>query len=629
MPWESVARPSLATGTLCALARRTGYRCTALHLNLNLAGKIGLETYQAFAETLELFPLGEHLFAVDLFGTDVLDSTAYLARFGGVEASAGEDPDPLHVLRDRDIPDYLTEAAQAVLRLAPDVVGFSCTFNQVLPSLALARRLKAARPGVTVIFGGACVHGAMGLSYAEGFPEWIDYVFTGEADDSFLAWLDAFDSGEPARAIAGVAGGPEYLQPRLTHDLDRLPVPEFDEFFAQREALEEEGFLLPEVRHLPYESSRGCWWGEKHHCTFCGLNNQGMTYRRKSPERVVAELEALAQVHGLTSFMAADNILDFRAYRELLLNIEKSPVDYDLFYEIKANVRRADIATLRRAGVWRVQPGVESFADHVLELMRKGVTGLRNVQLLKWLQEYGVAVDYNILIGFPGETSDDYEELIRVMRSIPHLPPPNGRATIVRVDRFSPFFDDAEALGIRGMRAADYYRHLIPEQRLEPERYAYFFDRDLDDLDRFENEISEVNRIMTDWKAGDTQKRARLGAGFIEVVTYSERRMRRRVLRGLEAQIFLLSDAQVTRDELRRRLTSQHDGEHVDGTVDELLAAEILVGAGDSVVGAIPFAEPHSDFELNDWAGVTRLGWDGLAPAAGRRASRARHAEVA
>jgi ribosomal peptide maturation radical SAM protein 1 len=617
MPWESVLRPSLAIGILVAVARRAGHECSALHLNLDLAARIGADVYEAFAETFELFPLGEHLFAVDAFGRSKLASEAFLARFGADASRPGGSGDPLYALRDRDIPAFLDDAARTVAGGAPDVVGFTCTFNQVLPSLALARRLKQLLPGVTILLGGACVHGPMGAAYAETFRGLVDYVFTGEADESFPAWVDAYADREPHRRIPGVAAGSHRQPARLTHDLDALPTPDFTAFFERRDGLEAAGAALPYVRHLPFESSRGCWWGQKHHCTFCGLNNDGMLFRRKSPERVVSELETLARRHGTTRFMAADNILDFKAYGDLLERLARSPLDYDLFYEIKANVRRRDVAALRRAGVWRVQPGIESFSDHVLALMRKGVTALRNVQLLKWLHEYGVSVDYNVLVGFPGETRQDYCDAVGVMRAIHHLPPPNGRSTRIRVDRFSPFHDSSESLGIRGVTAAWYYPHLIPEELVRPEAYAYFFDHDLGYLEHLQTCIEEVNDEIVAWKAADTDRRARLGAGFIEVLTYAGGRTRRHALRGLEAAVFVEADAQLTIRELRRRVPAGPP-EAFEAALANLQDLGILLRVGDNVLSVVPFAEPHSEEELGTWASAN------VASASRRLRTRAR-----
>lgn len=623
MPWESASRPSLALGTLTALAERAGFSCTSRYLNLDLAATLGGDEYERFAEDLELFPLGEHLFAVDLFGSDVLESETYLEGWGPQLAEHGLTAARVRQLRDVVVPDFLTGAVERVAAQGPDVVGLTCTFNQVLPSLALAHRLKRARPGVTVLLGGACVHGAMGVAYARAFGDCIDHVFTGEADDSFLEWLDLAELGQETTAVWGVvAAGPSasaaHAPARPTWTLDDLPVPQYEPFFEQRGLLDAGPGRLPPVRHLPYESSRGCWWGEKHHCTFCGLNNEGMTYRRKSPDRVVRELATLARAHGLTSFMAADNILDFRSYQDLLARLAADPVDYHLFYEIKANLRRDDVAALRRAHVLRVQPGIESFSDHVLALMRKGITSLGNVQALKWLHEFGVAVDYNILVGFPGETAADYQSALALMRRLWHLPAPGSGPTIARVDRFSPFFEEPEALGIRDVRPAAHYRHLIPVDRLAAGDYAYFFDRDLTDLQAVGDEVVAMDAVIAGWRASTARRRARLGPGFVEVLTQVHGTVDREVLRGTRAALFVLCDAHRSVARLRTQLAAT-DGASFDTDLAALVDAGIVLVDETHAVTAIPFAEPHLEADLRHWlaAYVPELAVPALDPAAG------------
>lgn len=600
MPWESAARPSLAIGTLVELARNAGFDCSVQHLNLVLSAKLG-PAYDAFAENVALFPLAEHFFAADLFGTTPLDSEDYLARFGGGAAAEGEAADPLHELRDRDIPAFLEEAARTIALSKPDIVGFTCTFNQVLASLALARRLKILLPEVTILFGGACVHGKMGQAYAKMFPQWIDYVFTGEADDSFPEWLEAYGAGEPDRPIRGIASRHGFQAGRPTANLDRLPMPTFDEFFDQRSKLEATGVVMRHVRHLPYESSRGCWWGESHHCTFCGLNNEGMLFRRKSSQRVVAELECLVERYGVTSFMASDNILDFKAYTGLLGDLAATEIDLDLFYEIKANVTRANVAALRDAGVRRVQPGIESFSDHVLKIMRKGITALQNVQALKWLQEYGIDVDYNMLIGFPGETREDYISAIAIMRAIPHLPPPNGTAIPVRVDRFSPFFEDSDALGIRNVRAAESYRHLIPPELGAAENYAYFFDHDQSELDAFAAEIDAMNDVMTRWKSRQVERRARLGKGCVELLEAADSGRTRYIMRDIEALIFVLSDRVTSLSQLTEKLTAIADPATIRAAVVRMAEASAVYVSDDYLVATVAYAVPHTQVRLSRW----------------------------
>jgi len=132
-----------------------------------------------------------------------------------------------------------------------------------------------------------------------------------------------------------------------------------------------------------------------------------------------------------------------------------------VFFEVKANLRRHHVAQLARSQVLRIQPGIESLSDHVLGLMRKGTTQLRNVQLLKWCREYGVAVDWNLLYGFPGETDAEYDAMLALLPRIAHLQAP-GACGPIRMDRFSPYFDAPEAFGLAAVRPLPVYRFLYP-----------------------------------------------------------------------------------------------------------------------------------------------------------------------
>ena len=67
----------------------------------------------------------------------------------------------------------------------------------------------------------------------------------------------------------------------------RTSIPDFDDYFGAAQAPS----YCDTVVRLSAESSRGCWWGAKSHCTFCGLNGGTMAFRAKSAERFAAYQE--------------------------------------------------------------------------------------------------------------------------------------------------------------------------------------------------------------------------------------------------------------------------------------------------------------------------------------------------
>src|SRR5262249_30613673 len=141
---------------------------------------------------------------------------------------------------------------------------------------------------------------------------------------------------------------------------------------------------------LPLETSRGCWWGAAHQCTFCGLNGSSLGFRSKSSERVLAEIRELEERHGISDFEVVDNILDMGYFKTLVPALAGEERRRHIFYEVKANLTRAHVEALQRAGITWVQPGIESLHTEVLRLMDKGISGWQNVQLLKWTREFGV-----------------------------------------------------------------------------------------------------------------------------------------------------------------------------------------------------------------------------------------------
>ena len=92
--------------------------------------------------------------------------------------------------------------------------------------------------------------------------------------------------------------------------MNDLPLPNFAEYYEQREHFLPDSVVAKGGNiWLPYESSRGCWWGQKHHCTFCGISDPAITFRAKSPERVIEDLEILTARHPTNKLCVVDWIM--------------------------------------------------------------------------------------------------------------------------------------------------------------------------------------------------------------------------------------------------------------------------------------------------------------------------------
>ncbi|MBT8399201.1 MAG: RiPP maturation radical SAM C-methyltransferase, partial [Rhodothermia bacterium] len=257
-------------------------------------------------------------------------------------------------------------------------------------------------------------------------------------------------------------------------NLDELPFPNYDDYFDQLSR--STGRFDVE---LPFESARGCWWGAKHHCTFCGLNGADMTFRRKSPARLLEEVRSLYSRYGdrIRGMFDVSNILDMKYFDDFIPGLSRLAAsdDFYIFVETKSNLSRSQVAALADARVNRIQPGIESLSTPILRLMRKGCTSLQNIELLKWCQLSGVRPEWNLLYGFPGEDRDEYDRQIELMPLLHHLPPP-ANVGPVRVDRFSPYFETPEDFGITALCPQAPYRHVYRVPPDELDNIAYYFD---------------------------------------------------------------------------------------------------------------------------------------------------------
>ena len=253
-------------------------------------------------------------------------------------------------------------------------------------------------------------------------------------------------------------------------NMDDVPTPNYDDYFEATQSSKLSGYIHP---GLPVQTSRGCWWGQQHHCTFCGLNGESMTYRSKSPQLVLDEFDYLSQRYGTRNFIVVDNILDLRYLKTILPQLAEEKEPYKLFFETKVNLKREQMAALAAAGIRQIQPGIESMHDEILKLMDKGTTAILNVQFLKWARELGIFVGWNFLWGSSQEKDQWYFEMAEWLPEIFHLQPPGfGR---IQYHRFSPYHQRAQEFGLELEPYWTYSQvYPLPQELLVD--LAYFFE---------------------------------------------------------------------------------------------------------------------------------------------------------
>jgi ribosomal peptide maturation radical SAM protein 1 len=573
MPFADLGRPAIGVSLLKSAALEAGYTARIEYCNIQLADDLGAELYQRISSSFAPdLVLGEWFFAEDLFAGEIPDPEQYINRI--LSRHATEEQIVKIVAGRAVVSNYLDDCARRIAAHSPRLVGFTTTFHQTCASLAVAKRLQSLPDPPLIVFGGANCEGEMGLQMLQSFP-WIDYICCGEADISFPKLLDGVFRDGPMAVPGVLKQGRDIAVAKSEgiQDLNVLPYPDYDDYFAQ---METSRVGRKPIYHVVVETSRGCWWGAKHHCTFCGLNGDTMAFRSKSPQRAYDEITSLARKYEMQRVGFVDNILDMRYIDTLFPQLAENGMQLELFYEVKSNLRYDQVVKLHRGGMRQIQPGIESFSNQVLRLMEKGVTGLQNIQLMRWCEEVGLECSWNILGGFPEESPEEYQRMADMASLLVHLQPPISCGQI-RLDRFSPFHTRSDQFGFRRLRPSRAYFYVFPLGRREMQRLAYFFDfdyRDDRDPDSYMKPIRDAVRRWYTARAAAAP--AKLDAWFenTDCVRITDSRdssaSYEGELNGLAATLLFYCDTASTVDALARRSELAASAGEIESTLKAL-----------------------------------------------------------
>lgn len=337
-----------------------------------------------------------------------LDFTAYRTPFGllsmeEIERASGPGVDPFH--------DYVT--GTLIPRLAASgakVIGLSVCFpGQLQPAYAFASAIKRALPDVHVTCGGPGITQMLirlsGQRLARALGP-FDSACVFEGEHTLLALVKAIDEGTPLRTLTNVVlrdrlVGARWLAAHGMEDLKALPAPDF-------EGLPFERYFAP-VMVLPYDPTRGCYWGK---CTFChyGLAEVGTaSYRERDVALSLDHLRGLSQKHGTRFFYFSQDSVAPKTLVKLSQALIDDGLDIrwatDLKPEKYLTQERADI--LRKGGAVACALGVESGSPRVLELIDKGAPIEVVGDVIDRLSHAGIAAEAMCFTDFPTETHDE------------------------------------------------------------------------------------------------------------------------------------------------------------------------------------------------------------------------------
>jgi len=374
-------------------------------------------------------------------------------------------------------------------------------------------------------------------------------------------------------------------------DMGKVAIPIFDHYFSTIDELS----LSEHINSgLIVETSRGCWWGAKKHCTFCGLNGVSMEHRVKSSTSVIEEFSVLSKNYDINKFEVVDNILPMEYMKTVLPELSEKQ-EYNIFYETKSNLKKNHIEKLANAGIRWIQPGFESLNDDFLKLVAKGATAIQNISALKWCRNYGVRASWNLLCGAPNEQAHWYSEMAEILPLISHLQPPYRKLIKIRYVRFSPYFNNAEHYGLV-LEPLKSYQYIYPLAANKLSNIAYFFDEistkttDVFNIaNSFQYDLTEHNVLqhqVTQWSeswatAMPLMYMSDQGSQIVIIDTRKIATNLTHQLAGLKASIYRLCGEPIAKSRLKDKLSNEMaepmDNMKFDEALEYLVVNKLMI----------------------------------------------------
>ncbi len=289
----------------------------------------------------------------------------------------------------------------------PDVVATTSFTASITDAIKICRLAKEISPTIVTVLGN--VHAT--FCYDEILlhdNKSVDFIVRGEGEVTLVELLSCLNAGGNPGKVNGLAfwrDGGVQVTPKASYiqDLDSLPMAwdlvdwPIYKYRAKHDA-----------RLAIISSSRGC----KQQCSFCSQQLfWSQTWRARSPENVIAELELLSFTYGVEVVMLADEIPTFDRVRwERILDLmiaRRVPVKLLMETRVDDILRDADIMDkYRLASVDHIYVGVEAGTQETLDLFKKDTQVAQSKQAIDLINNADIVSETSFVLGMPDDTPE-------------------------------------------------------------------------------------------------------------------------------------------------------------------------------------------------------------------------------
>jgi radical SAM superfamily enzyme YgiQ (UPF0313 family) len=185
---------------------------------------------------------------------------------------------------------------------------------------------------------------------------------------------------------------------------------------------------------------RGC----PYTCRWCSRAVYGLTYRRRSPEKVVEELQKIKAEYNPDTIWFVDDVFTISHKWLSGFNEELKKNNLKIKFECISRADRMNeevIKVMKESGCFRVWIGAESGSQRIIDAMDRRVKVELVREMIKLTRNHGIEAGTFIMLGYPGETEEDIEETITHLKT---SNPDHFTITLAYPIKGTEFFEEIE-----------------------------------------------------------------------------------------------------------------------------------------------------------------------------------------
>lgn len=313
---------------------------------------------------------------------------------------------------------FIRNMTDAILRHTPRCVSFYTLWPHYHIMLRLARELKKARPEIITILGGPQAS-ATAQATMEATDD-VDFICTGEGENTIVPFITALLKNDRL-GLDDIPGLYHRKNGAIVHNTQPLPLcdlntlPQWDSRLYQEYEPNAGNKMAAKTYYLPIDAGRGCPFS----CTFCCSSQfWRRTYRLKSPERIMEDIQFYHEKFGVTSFWFSHDA--FTTNNKLVSRVCDYILESGIDIQWRCTARmdcinEALIEKMMQAGMRYIELGVETGSNRMQQLINKRLK-LDNVrQMTAFMRSKGLHVSLFFMYGFPEETEEDLQQTLSLL----------------------------------------------------------------------------------------------------------------------------------------------------------------------------------------------------------------------